>query len=331
MLLNEVNIDEIFIGLPDPALTCYIDDDPTVVHKFVYRYPIQLQIEILEMNAHFFRNSKQSIRNSPYYFQNRISDIVIKTLKLEGYVISKKELNADKTKQSLANLICSKYGIEYSDAISITHNAISEAFNSKYARYQYTDDVRSLDLDWRENFLSLYKKISTKSMSSLKILNVGVGGGHEATILFSDCTHVTFVDIAQGVLKKIKERMPLSEIVVSSADDLSSIPDDSYDIYISLRTYNSSFFDIKEAILEARRVLKTNAIIIVSVANGFLCSECQCVIPGLIIPGTEFVDVYRGIAVATQIQAEFVQAKFKNIQIWPTNTEIYLTAFVNGD
>ncbi len=52
-------------------------------------------------------------------------------------------------------------------------------------------------------------------MSTLNILNVGVGGGHEAIALFSNCTHITFVDIVQSSLEKIKEHIPLSKIIVS--------------------------------------------------------------------------------------------------------------------
>lgn len=105
-----------------------------------------------------------------------------------------------------------------------------------------------------------------------------------------------------------------------------SIPDKIYDLYVSLRTYNSSFFDIKEALLEAYRVLKYNGVIIISVANGFLYSEQNCIIPGLILPGTEFIDIYRGMDTTKQICTELIHAGFKNIQIFPTNTEIYLSA-----
>ncbi len=78
--------------------------------------------------------------------------------------------------------------------------------------------------------------------------------------------------------------------------------------------------------MEAHRILKPNALIIISVANVFLCSERHCIIPGLIIPGTEIVDIYRGIDTIKLIYGEIVQVGFKNIQVWPTNTEIYLSA-----
>ena len=35
------------------------------------------------------------------------------------------------------------------------------------------------------------------------VLNIGVGGGEEAINLFSNCTHITFVDIARAGLEKI--------------------------------------------------------------------------------------------------------------------------------
>ena len=73
-------------------------------------------------------------------------------------------------------------------------------------------------------------------------------------------------------------------------------------------------------------MLKPNAIIIVSVANGFLCPNQHCIIPGLIIPGTEFVDIYRGLDTVKSMKKEFLQAGFINVQLFPTNTEIYLSA-----
>ncbi len=167
--------------------------------------------------------------------------MVIEKLKLRGFVISKDELNTNKSKSAIASILCDRYGIEYSEANGIVSGVISEAFSSKYASFNYSDDTRSLDVDWKENFISVYKRSSEKNMSAINILNVGVGGGHEAIALFSNCTHVTFVDIVQSSLERIKEHIPLSKIIVSSAGSLFSIPDNSYDLYVSLRTYNSSF------------------------------------------------------------------------------------------
>lgn len=325
-LLNKICIKQIYIGLPDPALKYYLDNDPIITFDYVYRYPDELQYKILKQNNYLFTNSEQTIKHCPYFSKNRISNLVIEQLKLKGFDIRKGELSANKNNSKLAYTISIKYGVEYSEAINAVNNSISEAFNNKYSKYNYSDDTRSLELKWKKIFMSFYSGLSTKPISTLNVLNVGVGGGNEAISLFANCTNITFVDIARDGLEKIKEQFPLSKVIISSAEDLSFISDNSCELYISLRTYNSSFFDINKAILEAYRVLKTNSVIIISVANGFLCHEENSIIPGLIIPGTEFVDIYRGMDIIKLIYKEFIQAGFKNIQIFPTNTEIYLSA-----
>lgn len=325
-LLEEIHVNEIYIGLPDPMLSCYLDDDPAIKHESVHRYPDELQYRILELNIRFYAESNQSIKYSPYYSNNRISNLVIANLQLRGLFLSKDELNANKGKTELATLICKKYKINFLEAMDAVNNAIVEAFNSKYGTYNYSDDTRSLDLSWKESFVSFYDQRFKKPLSTNNILNVGVGSGQEALALFSDCACVTFVDIAQAGLERIQKQIPGSEILVSSADNLSSIPDDSYELYVSLRTYNSSFFNIKGAIFEAYRVLKPNAAIIISVANGFLYPEKHCIIPGLIIPGTEFVDIYRGMDTAKLIYTELLHTGFRDVQLFPTNTEIFVSA-----
>lgn len=61
-------------------------------------------------------------------------------------------------------------------------------------------------------------------------------------------------------------------------------------------------------------------------ANGFLSRDQQRILPGLIIPGTEFVDIYRGLDMANLIYKELIDIGFKEVKIIPSNTEIYLSA-----
>ena len=142
----------------------------------------------------------------------------------------------------------------------------------------------------------------------------------------SKCKNITFVDIAPNGLEKIKKKIPDSQVVISRAENLSTLSDNSYELYVSLRTYNSSFFDVRQALEEASRVLKHNAVIIISIANGFLCPEQKIIISGLIFPGTEFVDIYRGFDMIKNLSNEFLKEGFCNVQVFPTNGEIYLSA-----
>ncbi|MFJ9968627.1 class I SAM-dependent methyltransferase [Streptomyces avermitilis] len=325
-LLNDVRIDKVYIGLPDPALTSYLDGDPATERGPVLRFPDDLQREIMEQNRGLYATSGQSIECNAHYSTHRISEDVSAVLRAKGFALSRSDVNANRGRSALASLICQRYGIEYAEADRAVGDALSGAFDAKYGTYDYAYDARAANVRWADDFMSVYKTASTRPLSAGNILNVGVGAGHEAAALFSDCPQITFADIAESGLAIISGRIPSSRTVVSSAEDLSALPDNIFDLYVSLRTYNSSFFDTSAAASEAHRVLKPGAAIIVSVANGFLYTQRGCVVPGLIIPGTEFVDLYRGMDTANLIGAELDGAGFKDVRTFPTSTEIYLSA-----
>ena len=240
--------------------------------------------------------------------------------------ISKEELQSNKQIEKLIQLIVEKYKFNIDDTSKLVNLVMSEAFDEKYATYNYSDDARSLSVDWKDNFLTIYNKLLLSSLQNKDILDVGVGSGNEAIALFSDYHNITFVDIAPNGLAKIKKQILNSKIVVSRAENLDILINNSYDIYISLRTYNSSFFNVKQAISEAHRVLKKDGIIIISIANGFLSPENQYIIPGLIIPGTEFVDIYRGFDMIKKLSTELCNNGFEDIKFFPTKVELFLTA-----
>ncbi|MFE8941095.1 class I SAM-dependent methyltransferase [Streptomyces sp. NPDC007872] len=325
-LLKEIRLDRVYVGLPDPALTSYRDDDPVTARGRVHRFPDDLQREILEQNRDFYAASEQSIECNPHYSAHRISEAVSSRLQSKGFALSRTDVNAHRGRVALVSLIRQRYRIEHEEADHAVNNALSGAFDAKYGTYDYAYDARAAKPEWADDFMSVYGKSCARPLSAVSILNVGVGAGHEAAALFPDCPRITFVDIAERGLANISERFPSSRTFVSSAEDLSALPEDSYDLYVSLRTYNSSFFDTSAAISEAHRVLKPGATIIVSVANGFLYNQRGCVVPGLIIPGTDFVDLYRGMDTANLVGAELDRAGFKDIRMFPTSTEIYLSA-----
>lgn len=327
-LLSKIKIQNIYLGLPDPRLVSYLPNDPIVDRNNIYRYPENLQEKILKQNENYYLNSKQHLKNCSYFSTKRIGNLLIEKLKENGFTLSQKEVYDNVQIPKLTKFLANQYNIEYEEAMKFINDGLKYAFNEKYSAYNYNDDVRSLDTSWKENFISICEKMINDSIDDKKILDVGVGSGNEATILFSNCKDITFVDIAPIGLKKIKDKLPQSKIINSVAENLPFL-DDTYDLYVSLRTYNSSFFDVEKSLSEAYRVLKHDGAIILSIANGFLNSKENNIISGLIIPGLEFIDIYRGIDMIRDLSKELSLDKFKNINIYTTKEEIYLTAIIN--
>ena len=228
--------------------------------------------------------------------------------------------------ESLALSLSAHYNKDYTEMYMTIQKVLSSAFNTKYGSYSYENDTRSVDKSWHERFQNILCSVVNSPLHTIKIIDVGVGSGHEAIKLFSDYDNVTFIDIARDGLRIIESQMPKSKTYMLNAEQLTNISSSTYDLYVSLRTYNSSFFDIVKALNEAFRVLKEDGKIIISIANGFLRIENKTIIPGLIIPRTDFVDIYRGVNIAKNIRNIMQQIGFYKINIIPSEAEIYITA-----
>lgn len=113
-LLKEVRIGSVHIGLPDPALTSYRDDDPVTARGLVHRFPDDLQREILEQNRDLYAASEQNIECNPHYSKHRISETVSSRLKSKGFALSRNDVNTNGGRSALASLICQRYKRRYS-------------------------------------------------------------------------------------------------------------------------------------------------------------------------------------------------------------------------
>lgn len=328
-IIQKIIIHQIYIGLPDPKLNRYLKNDPVLQLQNVKRYPENLQRIIISKNHDSFSNSLQSIKNNIYYSEKRISEFVKEQLSKYGLDISKEEISNNKTKDKLITLLIDKYNFSIKDANYIVNTSLSNAFNKKYSLYDYKNDVRSINDAWSDNFYKACKALSCDLFNE-NIIDIGVGSGNEASVLFKDCKCITFVDIAPDGLKKVKNIIPQSKIIVSSAENLEMINNNEYDIYISLRTFNSSFFNIEKALNEAKRILKTNSRIMISIANGFLSSNSS-IITGLIIPGTEFVDIYKGLDSVKYLSHIMYRLGFEEFKLLTTSEELYLLAKLNKE
>lgn len=329
ILLNKIEVANIFLGLPDPNLNDYLKNDPILTNKNIFRFTDNLQEEIFKQNYNLYNNSKQNIKYNKYFHDTRIGYFLKKKLDSYGIYLETDDIFQKYQIKNLVDYISIKFNITKKKAYELITSILSEAFNFKYSEYVYSNDIRSLNPKWSKTFKDIYSKTNKEPLNKRKILNIGVGSGNEAKELFLNCDNITFIDIAANGLEKVKKLFPTSKIIKSRAEDLSMLEDNSYDLYVSLRTYNSSFFDIKQAIKEAYRVLKPNSVIIISISNGFLNLKNKKIISGLRIPKLNFVDLYRGLDMIKSLSTFLVKFNFVDIELTQTNGELYLSARVN--
>jgi ubiquinone/menaquinone biosynthesis C-methylase UbiE len=128
------------------------------------------------------------------------------------------------------------------------------------------------------------------------------------------------LDQAVGLQPKLKR-------VRDRAETLASIPDKSVDLYLALRTYQSSLFDAPSALRQAFRVLRSGGGFVLSIPGGFLDRSAQELryVPGLLVPGSSnVVDRSLPRQHAQRILTHFERMSFTQLGFHQREGDVYV-------
>jgi SAM-dependent methyltransferase len=189
-------------------------------------------------------------------------------------------------------------------------------FTTKYSDYSDEADVRRLTgSTWADEIMDIYEYLGIR-LSNADILYVGVGNGRDLSHVCPKFNTLTGVDLSVQMLEKATHVQPQLKHIRDSAETLASITDESADLYLSLRTYQSSLFDIPSALRQAFRVLRRDGGFVISIPGGFLdrSDEQLRYVPGLLVPGSsKIVDRARPRRYAQEILTHLDRMTFSRV------------------
>jgi pyrimidine deaminase RibD-like protein/SAM-dependent methyltransferase len=324
----ESKVGRVYIGMldPNPAI-CGHGETRLRFDTQVERFPSDLVAQIELINKEFIELYKAAhLSKQSLYVKMQIHQIMREYLKRQGVPIDEDlPVDIDLTTEDITRLcesMCVAARKSERDIRQMVQDARAEAFDRKYAERTYDDDGRGLGDYWAQSVRAILAEMGASDFAKRKTVVVGIGNGLEGQELYTTCESLIAVDIGEKSLERAAKILPKANMVKAPAEELKNIPSGSQDIYVSLRTYQSTYFDRTAAIREAYRVVAQGGIMLISVANGFL--EQGSIIPGLLIPGTAVVDRNLGFRIADQIRSRLSALKFEEIGIRTSLDEIYV-------
>ena len=317
----------VFIGALDPNPVIVGHGETYLRDKIatVERFPSNLERQIRESNMSFWGlYAGDHLPSNSLYISVRVSDIILRKLKSAGVEIDGFPSEDEYSIKDLAAYVHGKgnFRSDRKKLYSFLEEARADAFDQKYSGYTYEKDARRIEERWKKEFVGILKNFRVYDYPKRKLLVVGVGNGIEGIGLFEDCLHFTGVDIAPDSLRKAQSLFPRATFHAASAESLEPIPDQSQDIYLSLRTYQSAFFDTREAIRQAYRVLSPGGICIISIANAYL--EGNTFVRGLLPHGSKVVDLDRAHELIDSIRHSLTKMRFEDIGVHTGKAEEYV-------
>ncbi len=221
---------------------------------------------------------------------------------------------------------------------ALVESARETAFTSKYATPKEDEKLENINrlkiegiAEWQTYLQIFLSRLGISEVSNIEVLDVGIGNAYASQVFLSRCANLTGVDISQEALNYAKGKLRNAKLKIGSAEDLKNIASFSVDLYISLRTYQSTLFDIKESLHEAYRVLAKGGGIVISIPIMFLkkddAGNILDVLKGLIPQGSSVPNFEYAMQISKKIESYSNILGFRDVEIYSESPfELYIGA-----
>ena len=212
-------------------------------------------------------------------------------------------------------------------------NARSYAFDKKYGKYNYKKDLREkYKGEWFQPIITALQKIGLNQNSKFKVLGVGSNNGIELIQSLENFPRadIEILDLSNEAIIKGRADFPRIKFFNGNMENCT-LPKSDYDLYLNLRSINSSGVDIRMTLAECFRLLKPGGLAIISVSNGYLTDNSAR--PGELVETKGMYDNKDGgfsnnrpYELSNKIRNKLDDYGFKQVEVHTGLTEIFLTA-----
>lgn len=314
---------------------------PKVARALCFLGPILLLVAVLLFVPFWKQNGKlstslaRSVDSGSKYRLQSITDIVRLEAANHGIHIDGIHIGDRLHIDDLVR-ICSKawFPDKSADEVkAVLQAARATAFSRKYAEPREDEkivDVSKIQIKgikaWDVYFTELLDELGVKEYNQLDILDVGIGNGHAEEPFLSQLHSFKAVDISDEALQYADKKCSQMTRFVCVAEDLNQIPNNSVDLYMSLRTYQSTLFNRRAALHEAYRVLRNGGIIVLSIPIMYLQEDGRA-LAGLIPPGATAPSMEYARQLAERIKEYLTILNFRDVKTYERSPfEIFLSA-----
>lgn len=263
-----------------------------------------------------------------FYLRKNIYQIVLDTLQKNNISLPLPTYSMDCSFVDLVRQIQNTHPELTQDYIdSTTRMARSKAYDIKYSSRSEDTDERYANINsWNKEFLTVLLRSanvqSKKSIQSKNILNVGIGVGLEGKGVYDEFHNFIGADISGESLGRAHRIFPRMRCVANDAEKLRDIGTGTVDLYISLRTFQSTLLDINLSMHECRRVLRSGGSFLISIPNKYLVDGK--LLEGLPYPGSTILDLELPYVYVERVRKAARRAGFSNIGVLTGIYEIYI-------
>lgn len=268
-----INKEQAVPGVPAPVTVSTVEDNVERAGTLVWYSIAGVLIvfaAILWIKFRFRKSNQLAVFNEESRFFQSIKEIMVEELLKNEIVIASIRFT-DITTISDIKAICTRVFYPKRNHLLVEKNisdARMKAYSIKYSAPNNEDEKiigKTQFGDWETEFVNVLHEINIKDVHSLHVLDVGIGNANTYSHFFNGINNFTGVDISATALAAAKKKLNRLVLINNEAEALLDIENSTMDVYLSFRTYQSTLFDARRALHEARRVLKPGGCIIISI------------------------------------------------------------------